>query len=96
MKPRCPLLHMPRIPGTSTSTLIFRNPTRTGPDDHRKMVHSSPPRRGPKTFSNQHEIPRLPVPDLEGSLEGYIRSLQPVIEQRVSPECTETRLDTRS
>jgi carnitine O-acetyltransferase len=38
---------------------------------------------GAKTFSNQNKLPRLPVPDLEKSLEGYVRSLIPVLEQTV-------------
>jgi carnitine O-acetyltransferase len=38
----------------------------------------------PKTFSNQSKLPRLPVPDLDKSLEGYMKSLMPVIEQKVS------------
>ncbi|OCF34330.1 carnitine acetyltransferase [Kwoniella heveanensis BCC8398] len=35
----------------------------------------------PKTFSNQDKLPRLPVPDLETTLEGYLRSLGPLLEQ---------------
>nr|XP_018260190.1 carnitine acetyltransferase [Kwoniella dejecticola CBS 10117]OBR82348.1 carnitine acetyltransferase [Kwoniella dejecticola CBS 10117] len=35
----------------------------------------------PKTFSNQSKLPRLPVPDLEKSLEGYLKSLEPILEQ---------------
>ncbi|WVR07972.1 hypothetical protein IAU60_005015 [Kwoniella sp. DSM 27419] len=34
-----------------------------------------------KTFSNQDKLPRLPVPDLEKSLEGYLKSLDPILEQ---------------
>ena len=37
----------------------------------------------PKTFSNQPKLPRLPVPDLEKSLDGYLKSLIPVLEQKV-------------
>ena len=37
-----------------------------------------------KTFSNQTKLPRLPVPDLEKSLEGYLKSLIPLLEQKVS------------
>ncbi|WVF68399.1 hypothetical protein IAT40_003164 [Kwoniella sp. CBS 6097] len=35
----------------------------------------------PKTFSNQDKLPKLPVPDLEKSLEGYLKSLGPLLEQ---------------
>jgi len=37
-----------------------------------------------KTLSNQSKLPRLPVPDLDKSLEGYLKSLIPVLEQKVS------------
>jgi carnitine O-acetyltransferase len=37
-----------------------------------------------KTFANQAKLPRLPVPDLDKSLEGYLKSLIPVLEQKVS------------
>lgn len=40
----------------------------------------------PKTFSNQNKLPRLPVPDLEKSLEGYLKSLAPLLEQKVSTD----------
>ncbi|WVQ95947.1 hypothetical protein IAU59_003046 [Kwoniella sp. CBS 9459] len=35
----------------------------------------------PKTFSNQDKLPKLPVPDIEKSLEGYLKSLGPLLEQ---------------
>ena len=37
-----------------------------------------------KTFSLQDSLPRLPIPDLEKSLEGYVKSLTPLLEQKVS------------
>ena len=36
-----------------------------------------------KTYSLQPTLPRLPVPELEKSLEGYLKSLVPVLEQKV-------------
>lgn len=38
-----------------------------------------------KTFQHQSSLPRLPVPDLEKALEAYVKSLIPVMEQRVCP-----------
>jgi len=35
------------------------------------------------TMSNQTKLPRLPVPDLDKSMEGYLKSLIPVLEQKV-------------
>lgn len=37
-----------------------------------------------KTLSNQNKLPRLPVPDLDKSLQGYLKSVIPVLEQKVS------------
>jgi carnitine O-acetyltransferase len=49
------------------------------------MVATSAPRKNQtKTFAFQDKLPRLPVPELEKSLEGYIKSLGPVLEQKVS------------
>jgi carnitine O-acetyltransferase len=47
------------------------------------MVSSSAP-RPQKTFANQDKLPRLPIPDLDKSLDRYVRSLIPLIEQKVS------------
>src|ERR1700710_1398941 len=38
----------------------------------------------PRTFENQAKLPRLPVPDLESTLDKYVTSLLPLIEQSVS------------
>lgn len=50
-----------------------------------RMVATSAPRKQQaKTFAYQDKLPRLPVPDLEKSLEGYVKSLTPILEQKVS------------
>ena len=33
---------------------------------------------GGKTFARQHELPKLPVPKLEDSLEKYLTALKPI------------------
>lgn len=35
----------------------------------------------PKTFSRQHELPRLPIPELEDTFARYIASLEPILLQ---------------
>lgn len=57
----------------------------TGPTLQPSRMFATSRRRAnqPKTYDLQPTLPRLPVPDLEKSLEGYLRSLAPVIEQKV-------------
>ncbi|RXK39702.1 carnitine acetyltransferase [Tremella mesenterica] len=38
----------------------------------------------PKTFSNQDVLPRLPVPGLDQSLQAYLKSLTPLLEQKLT------------
>ncbi|WRT69787.1 uncharacterized protein IL334_006778 [Kwoniella shivajii] len=49
----------------------------------------------PKTFSNQSKLPRLPVPDLEKSLEGYLKSLGPILEQSYDPSNLSNEVEKR-
>ncbi|WWD20394.1 hypothetical protein CI109_104870 [Kwoniella shandongensis] len=49
----------------------------------------------PKTFSNQSKLPRLPVPDLEKSLEGYVKSLIPLLEQTYDAASLSNELEKR-
>lgn len=35
------------------------------------------------TYANQSKVPRLPVPDLDKSMDAYVRSLVPLLEQKV-------------
>lgn len=36
----------------------------------------------PKTWSRQHELPRLPIPPLEQTLPRYLASLEPILRQK--------------
>ncbi|ORX37603.1 acyltransferase ChoActase/COT/CPT [Kockovaella imperatae] len=36
------------------------------------------------TFSNQDKLPRLPIPDLDKTLQAYIKSLQPIMADKFS------------
>lgn len=48
------------------------------------MVSTTAPKKTPaRTFEYQDKLPRLPVPDLDKSLEGYIKSIVPLLEQKV-------------
>ncbi|GFZ49784.1 hypothetical protein JCM24511_07187 [Saitozyma sp. JCM 24511] len=49
----------------------------------------------PKTFSNQNKLPRLPVPDLEKSLEGYLKSLAPLLEQKYDASTLPKEIEKR-
>jgi hypothetical protein len=46
---------------------------------------STTPAKTPSTstFANQSKVPRLPIPDLEKSMEVYVKSLVPLLEQKV-------------
>ncbi|WWC92892.1 uncharacterized protein L201_007854 [Kwoniella dendrophila CBS 6074] len=48
-----------------------------------------------KTFSNQSKLPRLPVPDLEKSLEGYLKSLGPILEQSYGASALPNEIEKR-
>jgi hypothetical protein len=65
-----------------------------------RMVATSAPRNNQaKTFAYDDKLPRLPVPDLENSLKGYVQSLTPVLEQKVSCVATihtDKQVDTSS
>lgn len=36
------------------------------------------------TYGNQSKVPRLPIPNLEKTIEAYVKSLVPLLEQKVS------------
>lgn len=81
-------VHTPRRALRATS--LFRASTHPGSiatgNVSRRMFAASAYRSDqPKTFENQSKLPRLPVPDLEASLEGYLKSLGPVLEEKVGP-----------
>lgn len=50
----------------------------------RRMLNTEASSSKPSTYSNQTKLPRLPVPDLDKSLEAYVKSLVPILEQKVS------------
>lgn len=56
--------------------------------------HTGPKSKDP-TFSNQDKLPRLPIPDLEKALEGYLKSLIPLIEQKYGAENVQKELEKR-
>lgn len=87
--------HQPTMPLRTTSLRLFLNSQRSrltcspshlsiSSNTQARMVATSAPRKNQaKTFAYQEKLPRLPVPDLEQSLQGYIKSLTPVLEQKV-------------
>ena len=68
-----------KLPRTAALRVAVASPT-----TQRAMFATCQKRDQAKTFSNQAKLPRLPVPDLDKSLEGYLKSLIPVLEQKVS------------
>jgi len=49
-----------------------------------RMLSSLPDKpTSTSTYANQSKVPRLPIPDLEGSMEAYVKSLVPLLEQKV-------------
>ena len=46
----------------------------------------------PKTLANQDKLPMLPIPELEQTLQGYLKSLSPVLEQKVRSETLRQKL----
>nr|XP_019003669.1 carnitine acetyltransferase [Kwoniella mangroviensis CBS 8507]OCF67130.1 carnitine acetyltransferase [Kwoniella mangroviensis CBS 8507] len=61
----------------------------------RMFALSAHRRDQPKTFSNQSKLPRLPVPDLEKSLEGYLKSLGPILEQTYDASALSNEIEKR-
>ena len=65
--------------GSSTSCIYTLRPARRA-----KMSTTASESTQVNTFVNQNKLPRLPIPDLEKSTQGYVKSLIPVLEQNVS------------
>ncbi|KAL1412564.1 hypothetical protein Q8F55_000311 [Vanrija albida] len=60
------------------------------------MVSTTAPKKSPaRTFEYQDKLPRLPVPDLEKSLEGYIKSIVPLLEQKYGSHALPKELEKR-
>lgn len=81
-------VHTPLRTLRATSLFTVSAPTHpasiTARNVSRRMFAASTYRiNQPKTFENQSKLPRLPVPDLEASLEGYLKSLGPLLEEKV-------------
>ncbi|ODN84949.1 hypothetical protein L202_00794 [Cryptococcus amylolentus CBS 6039] len=48
-----------------------------------------------KTLANQHKLPRLPVPGLQESLDGYLTSLLPLLEDKYGKAALPNELEKR-
>lgn len=82
------------LPSTTTTFSLRRTTTRLLPTSIRTFTTSTrsmfalTPYRGapgtsqPKTFSRQRALPRLPVPQLDATLERYLKSLEPLLQQK--------------
>lgn len=77
---------------SSTSRLV--SPTASPRVAARMFSHTGPKSKEP-TFSNQDKLPRLPIPDLGKALEGYLKSLIPVIEHKYGAENVKKELEKR-
>nr|ODO04266.1 carnitine acetyltransferase [Cryptococcus depauperatus CBS 7855] len=48
-----------------------------------------------KTFANQGNLPRLPIPDLQQSLEAYLKSLTPLMEHQYDKSSIPNEMEKR-
>lgn len=50
-----------------------------------RLLSTTPAKTSPSTstYANQSKIPRLPIPDLEKSMDTYVKSLVPLLEEKV-------------
>ncbi|ORY88754.1 acyltransferase ChoActase/COT/CPT [Leucosporidium creatinivorum] len=63
------------------------SPALASHQQQQRMFALTPHRKDqPKTFSRQKELPRLPVPTLDKSLERYIKSLRPLLLEKARQE----------
>nr|XP_019043447.1 carnitine acetyltransferase [Kwoniella bestiolae CBS 10118]OCF22377.1 carnitine acetyltransferase [Kwoniella bestiolae CBS 10118] len=74
---------------------VYSKPLIKATGQKRMFALSAHRRDQPKTFSNQDRLPRLPVPDLEKSLEGYLKSLGPVLEQTYGASALPNEIEKR-
>jgi len=57
------------------------------PKDQKSPIGSNQPKRGPGiTFAAQDELPKLPIPDLDRSMDRYLEALRPLQSPREHAE----------
>ncbi|OWZ78816.1 carnitine acetyltransferase [Cryptococcus neoformans Bt85] len=93
-------VHTPLRTLRATSFFTVSAPTHpasiTARNVSRRMFAASTYRSNqPKTFENQSKLPRLPVPDLEASLEGYLKSLEPLLEEKYDKASLSNEVEKR-
>lgn len=77
-----PLLRSTR-PSTRTTTFTPSRLSASLPQQQTRMFALTPYRHDqPRTLSRQKELPRLPIPKLELSLDRYLKSLRPFLLQQ--------------
>ena len=77
--------HHARESGKSTEGV--KKVTDGYPKDQKSPIGSNQPKRGPGiTFAAQDELPKLPIPDLDRSMDRYLEALRPLQSPREHAE----------
>ena len=66
-----------------TRTPLSSHTFRQRPSQMRLLSASASVSEHAKTYSNQDRLPRLPIPELDKTMEAYVKSLAPLLEQKV-------------